>query len=118
MKQRVVKILEQNDLSVKEKYDRIEELQNEFNKYCSEAKKKLIAHYDYCPYCKTYYRKNTWEVEHFYKQEEAYEPTKADEFSLSCSTAAILKVLNVPYLRKTCPVGHIIEVKDENSSLV
>ena len=116
MKQRVVKILEQNDLSVKEKYDRIEELQNEFNKYCGEAKKKLIAHYDYCPYCNTYYRKNTWEIEPFMKRVEVYDCWEREDM-LSCH-AAVMKTIDVKCLRKTCPVGHVIEVEDENSSLV
>ena len=116
MKQRVVKLLEQKELSVKEKYDRIEELQNEFNKYCGEAKKKLIAHYDYCPYCNTYYRKNTWEIEPFTKRVEAYDSWESNDM-LSCHVA-VMKTIDIQYLRKTCPAGHVIEVEDENSSLV
>jgi hypothetical protein len=111
MKQRVVQILKQNNLSVKEKYDRIEKLQNEFNKYCGEAKRKLIAHYTYCPYCKTYYKNKAWEEEYFIDTQLIYEE---NNYSISLSK----KIIEVPYIRKTCPVGHIIEVEDENSSLV
>lgn len=117
MKQKVINISKRNDLNIKEKYDLIEELQNEFNRFCGETKKRLTAHYTYCPYCKTYYRNNTWEIEYFSRREQVYDNGNC---SIDSCTAAVLKTIDIPYVRKTCPTGHVIEERanDKDSNLV
>ena len=39
MKQQVISISERKDLSIKEKFNEIEKLQNDFNRFCGEVKK-------------------------------------------------------------------------------
>ena len=115
MKQQVINISKRKDLNVKEKYDLIEELQNDFNKFCGETKKRLTAHYTYCPYCKTYYRNNTWEYEYYIDRQQVYDNGNS---SLDSCSAAVLKTIDIPYVRKTCPTGHVIEEPtNENNNL-
>ena len=111
MKQQVISILERKDLSIKEKFNEIDKLLNDFNQFCGEVKKRLTADYTYCPYCKTYYKNKAWEEEYFIDTQLIYEDTY---YSIS----PVKKIIEVPYIRKTCPVGHMVEVEDENSSLV
>lgn len=50
------------NLTAKEKLAELDKLRDSFNAEIAEAKMKINEEYKYCPDCKDYYRKNTWET--------------------------------------------------------
>lgn len=116
MKQDILNIVNTKELSVKEKYDKIGQIQNDFNQFCIDTRKDLTKGYIFCPYCKTFYKEKAWDIEEFIKEEERCDYGLSTEIDCLCSTALAYRTVQVPYIRKICPVGHTIEEEQNESN--
>lgn len=67
-------IIENNNLSIADKMNRLDEIQQEFIKYISLIKKEISGDFRFCPNCSQYYKKKFWEKKYdsFNTAEEKY----------------------------------------------